>query len=118
MKLSRQILAVNAVLITATVLAASVVARQGFEEAGNTRQSFVLAAAILATVLVNGMVLRRRFAPLESIIDTMERVELSEPGVRSAGISADSEEVVRLHHAFNRMLDRLELERRQSSEAV
>jgi two-component system, NarL family, sensor histidine kinase UhpB len=118
MKLSRQILAVNAVLITATVLAASVVGRLHVEDAGSRRQSLVLIAAILATVLVNGIVLRRRFAPLESIIDTMERVELSEPGVRSAGPSADSEEVVRLHHAFNRMLDRLELERRQSSEAV
>jgi two-component system sensor histidine kinase UhpB len=118
MKLSRQILAVNAVLITATVLAASVVGRLRVEDAGSRRQSLVLVAAILATVLVNGIVLRRRFAPLESIIETMERVELSEPGVRSAVISADSEEVVRLHHAFNRMLDRLELERRQSSEAV
>jgi two-component system, NarL family, sensor histidine kinase UhpB len=118
MKLSRQILAVNAVLITATVLAASVVGRLRVEDAGSRRQSLVLVAAILATVLVNGVVLRRRFAPLESIIDTMERVELSEPGVRSASPSADSEEVVRLHHAFNRMLDRLEDERRQSSEAV
>ena len=118
MKLSRQILAVNAVLITATVLAASVVGRLRVEDAGSTRQSLVLVAAILATVLVNGIVLRRRFAPLESIINTMERVELSEPGVRSALPSADSEEVVRLHHAFNRMLDRLEHERRQSSEAV
>jgi two-component system, NarL family, sensor histidine kinase UhpB len=118
MKLSRQILAVNAVLITATVLAASVVGRLRVEDAGSRRQSLVLVAAILATVLVNGVVLRRRFAPLESIIDTMERVDLSEPGVRSATLSADSEEVVRLHHAFNRMLDRLEDERRQSSEAV
>jgi two-component system, NarL family, sensor histidine kinase UhpB len=118
MKLSRQILAVNAVLITATVLAAAVVARLRIEDAGSGRQSLVLVAAILATVLVNGLVLRRRFAPLESIIETMERVELAEPGVRSAMPSADSEEVVRLHHAFNRMLDRLEEQRRQSSEAV
>lgn len=118
MKLSRQILAVNAVLITATVFAASVAARQRVEDAGSTRQSLILVAAILATVLVNGIVLRRRFAPLESLIDTMERVELSEPGVRASAASADSEEVVRLHHAFNRMLDRLEHERRQASEAV
>ena len=118
MKLSRQILAVNAVLITATVLAAAVVARLRLEDAGSGRQSLVLVAAILATVLVNGFVLRRRFAPLESIIETMERVELAEPGVRSAVPTADSEEVVRLHHAFNRMLDRLEEQRRQSSEAV
>jgi two-component system sensor histidine kinase UhpB len=118
MKLSRQILAVNALLITATVLAAMVVTRLRLEDVGNRRQAFVLVAAILATVLVNGLVLRRRFAPLESIIDTMERVELAEPGVRSSVPSADSEEVVRLHHAFNRMLDRLEEQRRQSSEAV
>jgi len=118
MKLSRQILAVNAVLITATVLAAAVVARLSIEDAGSGRQSLVLVAAILATVLVNGVVLRRRFAPLESIIETMERVELAEPGVRASMLSADSEEVVRLHHAFNRMLDRLEEQRRQSSEAV
>src|SRR3954447_9722783 len=117
MKLSRQILAVNALLITATVLAASVVARLHVEDVASRRQSLVLVAAILATVLVNGIVLRRRFAPLESIIDTMERVELAEP-VRSAMPSADSEEVVRLHQAFNRMLDRLEEQRRQSSEAV
>jgi two-component system, NarL family, sensor histidine kinase UhpB len=118
MKLSRQILAVNAVLSTATVLAASVVARLRVEDAGSSRQSLVLVAAILATVLVNGLVLRRRFAPLESLIETMERVELSEPGVRASAASADSEEVVRLNQAFNRMLDRLEDERRQSSEAV
>jgi two-component system, NarL family, sensor histidine kinase UhpB len=118
MKLSRQILAVNAVLITATVLAASIVGRLNLNDAGSRRQSLVLAAAILATVLVNGIVLRRRFAPLESIIDTMERVELSDHGVRASAASADSEEVVRLHHAFNRMLDRLEEERRQASEAV
>ena len=118
MKLSRQILAVNAVLITATVLAAAAVARLRIEDAGSGRQTLVLVAAILATVLVNGLVLRRRFEPLEAIIDTMERVELAEPGVRSAVISADSEEVVRLHHAFNRMLGRLEEQRRESSEAV
>ena len=118
MKLSRQILAVNAVLITATVLAASVAARLRVEDAGSRRQSLILVAAILATVLVNGIVLRRRFAPLESLIDTMERVELSEPGVRAAGAAADSEEVVRLHQAFNRMLDRLDDQRRQASDAV
>src|SRR5262245_22573275 len=118
MKLSRQILAVNALLITATVMAAIAVARLRLEDVGDQRQALVLVAGILATVLVNGLVLRRRFAPLESIIATMERVELAEPGVRSAVPSADSEEVVRLHHAFNRMLDRLEEQRRQSSEAV
>jgi two-component system sensor histidine kinase UhpB len=118
MKLSRQILAVNAVLITATVLATSVVGRLQVDSADGGRQSLVLVAAIFATVLVNGIVLRRRFEPLESLIDTMERVDLSEPGVRAEVAKADSEEVVRLHQAFNRMLVRLEDERRHSSDAV
>jgi two-component system sensor histidine kinase UhpB len=118
MKLSRQILAVNALLITATVLAASVAARLDVNSADSRRQSLVLVAAILATVLVNGIVLRRRFEPLESLIDTMERVDLSEPGVRAEAAKADSEEVLRLHNAFNRMLVRLEDERRYSSDAV
>jgi two-component system, NarL family, sensor histidine kinase UhpB len=118
MKLSRQILAVNALLITATVLAASVAARLQLDSPGSRRQSLVLVAAILATVLVNGIVLRRRFEPLESLIDTMERAELSDPGVRSPVRAGDSEEVVRLHQAFNRMLTRMEEERRHSSEAV
>jgi two-component system, NarL family, sensor histidine kinase UhpB len=118
MKLSRQILAVNALLITATVLAASVAARLQLDSPGSRRQSLVLAAAILATVLVNGIVLRRRFEPLESLIATMERADLSDPGVRSQVSTGDSEEVVRLHQAFNRMLTRMEEERRHSSEAV
>src|SRR5438067_13518037 len=64
MKLSRQILAVNALLITTSVLAAMVVGRLRLDDVGSQRQGFVLVAAILATVLVNGLVLRRRFAPL------------------------------------------------------
>ncbi len=118
MKLSRQILTLNTVLITATVLAASVTARLQVDSADGGRQSLVLVAAILATVLVNGLVLRRRFEPLERLIDTMERVEVSEPGVRASVPTADSEEVVRLHQAFNRMLERLETERRFTSSAV
>jgi two-component system, NarL family, sensor histidine kinase UhpB len=106
-----QVLAVNTVLITATVLAASVAANLRLESALAEQRSFlVLAAAILATALVNAFVLRRRFAPLGAIIDTMERVDLAQPGVRVA-TEADSADVERLHGAFNRMVARLEDER-------
>jgi len=116
--ISSQVLAVNAVLIIATVFAASVAARLNIESAGGRRQFLVAAAAILATVLVNGLVLRRRFQPLERLIDTMERVDLSAPGVRAEVPEADSAEVIRLHHAFNRMLARLESERSRTASAV
>ena len=81
--LHHQILAVNAALVVAAVLAASVAAQLELSEVTESRQFLVLAAAILATVLVNAVVLRRRFAPLEELIATMERVDLVTPGVRA-----------------------------------
>ena len=116
--LHHQILAVNALLVVAAVLAASVAAQLDLTQVTESRQFLVLIAAILATVLVNGIVLRRRFAPLEELIATMERVDLTTPGVRATAMDADSEDVVRLREAFNRMLDRVEQERSAGASAV
>jgi two-component system, NarL family, sensor histidine kinase UhpB len=116
--LHHQILAVNAVLVIAAVLAATVAAQLDLTQLNERRQFMVFIAAILATVLVNGVVLRRRFAPLEELIDTMERVDLATPGIRADTASVDSADVVRLRDAFNRMLDRLEQERSAAASAV
>ncbi len=116
--LHHQILAVNAALVVAAVLAASVAAQLDFSQLGEKRQFLVLAAAILATVLVNAVVLRRRFAPLEELIGTMELVDLTAPGLRAVTTQADSEDVVRLSETFNRMLDRVEQERAAGASAV
>jgi two-component system sensor histidine kinase UhpB len=70
---------------------------------------------------INMVVLRRRFNPLEKLIDEMEKVDLSQPGANlPPGIDgkADSEEVERLELAFLRMMRRLEAERRRSSSAA
>ena len=115
--LAAQILTVNALLIAATVLAAIVVARADVSD--SSPAPLLLCAAILATVLVNGVVVRRRFAPLEDLIDVMERVDLGSPGeVRATARRADSAEVLRLTEAFNRMLTRLEAERSRTAGAV
>jgi two-component system sensor histidine kinase UhpB len=118
--LSAQILAVNSLLIAATVLGASVVAGSDLHAAVAERHRvWLLVAAILATVLVNGFVLRRRLAPLEELVDAMERVDLARPGVRVATpANVDSAEVARLHESFNRMLERLEDERVAAARAV
>lgn len=116
--LHHQILAVNGALVIAAVLAAMVAARLDFAGVAESRQFMVLAVAILATVLVNGVVLRRRFAPLGELIETMERVDLANPGVRTVRLAADSADVIRLREAFNRMLARLEEERASGASAV
>jgi two-component system sensor histidine kinase UhpB len=112
-----QLLAINSLLIAATVLSTTAAGRLDISATGERRQYLVIVAAVLATVLVNGLVLRRRLEPLHAIIETMEHVDLSEGGLRAAG-RADTDEVARLHAAFNRMMDRLEHERREAADAV
>jgi two-component system sensor histidine kinase UhpB len=70
------------------------------------------------TIVVNVLVLQRRFRPLEKLVDEMERADLSRPGSNlreQADGFGGPEEVERLHKAFRRMLERLESERRRTS---
>jgi len=116
--LATQILAINALLILATAAAAIAAARLSLEDVIGRRQALVLVAGILGAVLVNSVVLRRRFAPLDKLIDVMERIDLAQPGQRADVPEADSQEVIRLVQAFNRMLGRLEDERSRTAAAV
>src|SRR3954467_1907734 len=116
--LATQILAINALLIVATGAAAIAAARLSWDDVVGRRQALVLVAGILGAVLVNGFVLRRRFAPLEKLIDVMERIDLASPGQRADVPEADTEDVIRLVQAFNRMLGRLEDERARTAGAL
>lgn len=113
-----QVLAVNTLLVVATVFAATVAARLDLGEAAGSRQFLVLIAAILTSLMANNLVMRRRFAPLESLTRTMECVDLTVPGVRAQPASGESEDVARLRESFNLMLSRLEHERVGSATAV
>lgn len=113
-----QVIAVNALLISAAVLAAAVAAQLDLQIGDEQRRFYVLVAAILATVLVNALVVRRRFEPLERLIDTMERVDATDPRARPELPPGDTAEVTRLNQAFERMLDRLEHERARTAGAV
>jgi two-component system sensor histidine kinase UhpB len=82
----------------------------------------IVALAALAIVLaVNLVLIRRRFAPLEKLIEEMEKVDLSRPGpTLPASIDGvgETEEVARLELAFLRMMRRLEAERRRAGSAA
>ena len=117
-QLTSQVLAVNAALVCATLLAATVIATLDLGAALDRPQFLLLVAAVLATVLVNGLVLRRRFEPLERVIAAMEDVDFTLDGRRPHMPVADSDEVLRLNSAFERMLDRLEAERSRTASLV
>ncbi len=82
----------------------------------------IVALAVLAIALaVNLVVLRRRFAPLENVIEEMEKVDLSRPGPLlpdSIDGIGETEEVERIELAFLRMIRRLEAERRRAGSAA
>jgi two-component system sensor histidine kinase UhpB len=113
-----QVLTVNALLITATVFAVSVATSLHAEPFIERKRFLVLVAALMAMVLLNGVLLRRRFAPLDELISAMERVDFGGRGTREHIPTANVEEVVRLHQAFDRMLERLEAERARTANAV
>ncbi len=113
-----QVLAVNTLLVVVTVFAASVAAHVDLGDVGGSRQFLVLTAAILMTLLANNFVMRRRFAPLESLTRTMECVDLTVPGVRAQAQDGEPADVTRLRESFNLMLARLEAERTGSATAV
>jgi two-component system, NarL family, sensor histidine kinase UhpB len=80
--------------------------------------ALALAVLILATQLFR---LRRRFAPLESLIEEMEKVDLGRPGPLlppSIDGIGENAEVERIELAFLRMIRRLEAERRRAGSAA
>jgi two-component system sensor histidine kinase UhpB len=112
-----QAIAVNAVLVAAAVLAAGSAANLDLDAGQDARTFAVLVAALLAVVLVNAFVLRRRFAPLEALNAQVERIESAAGGLPPLA-PGQAAEVVRLHGAFAAVLERLEDQRAATAAAV
>src|SRR5215207_3643610 len=113
-----QVLAVNTVLVAITAFVAAVVARERLNEAVSTEGLLLIGLAVLAVVLLNSLLLRRRLEPMGQLVSTMSTVDLASPGTRAEVTRGASTEVQRLTADFNRMMGRLEHERRESGRAV
>jgi two-component system sensor histidine kinase UhpB len=110
-----QVLLVNMLLMAAALLVATVAVDSRVGGITRGREALVFGLAIIATLLGNWLLLRRRFAPLDEMISAMESVDLADPGNRPLmPAPADSAEVLRLDAAFQRMIHRLEDERRRA----
>ncbi len=73
-----------------------------------------LTLGLVALLLVNLLLMRRAFGPLERLTGLMGRIDPLDPGRRVA-TNEGAAEVVEAGRAFNDMLDRLEQERRESA---
>lgn len=115
-----QVLVVNLLLVGAAGVGAIFASNPRFEVADTPRAAVVVALVVGLTIGINVYLLQRRFRPLESLVEEMERADLSRPGanLRPEEELRGPEEVVRMHRAFRLMVERLDAERRRTSSAA
>jgi len=106
-----RIFAVNAVLLVAAAVALALSpATVSFPIA--LTEGIVLTVGLIAILIVNLLLVRRSFAPLERLTRLMRSVDLLRPGQRLE--VTGPQEVRELGAVFNEMLERLERERHES----
>jgi two-component system, NarL family, sensor histidine kinase UhpB len=113
-----QVLAVNAALVGVTALIAAIVARDRLPDATSGDGLLVLGLTVASAILLNSLLIRRRLEPMDRLVRAMADVDLSRPGKRAAAPRRAARELHVLTDAFNRMMTRLEDERREAGRAV
>ena len=114
-----QVIALNAALVCVAALLAAILV--GLEISDTAKVVLVVGTAAGLSLIVNMALLRARFAPLEHLIEEMEKVDLGTAGSNlppSIDGSGETEEVERIELAFIRMMRRLEAERRRAGSAA
>jgi two-component system, NarL family, sensor histidine kinase UhpB len=109
-----QIVAANVVLVAITLFAASLAAGLDLTVSDQRWSFLILALAIMLTLCVNLWMLQRRFAPLERLIRRIEGIDPAEPSSHQLPDQDPVEEIDKLSRSFNRLLERIEEERRRS----
>jgi two-component system sensor histidine kinase UhpB len=114
-----QVVAVNVLLVVATLFAASAAANLNLELHNDRSQFGLLAFTIILILLVNIMMVRRRFSPLEELTDRIEAVDPAQPSEFEAPAGGvGTQEIDRLAHSFQMLLARVDAERRRSGRLV
>ncbi|HEX2071617.1 MAG TPA: sensor histidine kinase [Thermoleophilaceae bacterium] len=112
-----QVIGANVVLVTLTLLAASLAAGLDISIAEQRWQFLILALAIVLTLCVNLWMLQKRFDPLERLVERLEAIDPAEPATFELG-DDPTEEIGRLASSFRRLLRRVDDERRRSGKLV
>jgi two-component system sensor histidine kinase UhpB len=111
--LSGQIIAANLLLIVAALFAASAASSLDLNFDDQRLAFALLAMTAILALLLNILMLQRRFSPLDELIRQIEAIDPSDPASFEAP-EEPVEEVERLAHAFAELLERIEAERRRA----
>jgi len=109
-----QVLAVNTVLVALAALVATVLT------SSHGGDALLLTLAVASAVLLNSLLLRHWLAPVARLVSTMGEVDLAgrRDDVRADVPRRAAREVQTLTAGFNRMLERLQEERRAAGRAA
>ena len=113
-----QTILVNVFLVTAVLFGATSAANLDLRVQSQRVQFGLLALSIMLALLANIMMLRRRFSPLETLINRLEAIDPAQGMSFDAPVVGGMEEVDRLSTTFRRLLGRIEAERRRSGRLV
>jgi len=112
MSLYWRVFIINAVLVGGATAALALSPATVSSEL-QVREVAVLGVGLGLVLVLNFLLVRRSLVPLQRLTQTMRRVDLLRPG-RRLPATGGGQEIVELTSAFNQMLERLEIERRQS----
>jgi len=113
-----QVVAVNVLMVVAVLFAASAAAGLNLGVTDERLRFGAIVVSALLLLLVNLILLRRRFSPLETLIARLEEIDPAQPNTQFVVPSTAVEEVERLAITFRRLLKRIEDERRRSGRLV
>jgi two-component system sensor histidine kinase UhpB len=111
--LSGQIVAANLLLVVAALFAATAASSLDLDLNDQRLEFALLAMTVILALLLNILMLQRRFSPLDELIRQIEAIDPGDPASFEAP-PEPVEEVERLAHAFAQLLDRIEAERRRA----
>src|SRR5213595_1763038 len=117
--LAGQVVAANVLMVVATLFAAGAATHLNLKVADQRVQFALLGLSIVLVLLVNMLMLRRRFSPLDRLIERVEAIDPADPAGFEAPEDHEAvEEIDRLAASFRRMLGRIDDERKRSGRAV
>ena len=117
--LAGQVVAANVLMVVATLFAASAMAHLNLRIEDQRVQFGLLGLSIALVLLVNMLMLRRRFSPLDRLIERVEAIDPAEPaGFEAPEADEAVEEIDRLAASFRRLLRRIDEERNRSGRLV
>src|SRR5439155_444960 len=117
--LAGQVVAANVLMVVATLFAASAATHLNLRIEDQRLQFALLGLSIALVLLVNMLMLRRRFSPLDRLMGPVEATDPADPAdFQAPHYDEGAAEVDRLAASFHRMLRRIDEERKRSGRLV